>query len=267
MHHSRNFVMPSLYTKQGAALFNSGVFCEREDVYTHNEPMRRGTRGRRSSIFSRVKILFEDQAVLVVDKPAGLLTIGTAREKERTLYALLFDHVKQRRPPGRIFVVHRLDREASGLLVFAKSPEAKVYLQSQFKYRTAGRIYKAVVAGRISVDTRTIQSYLAQNRAYRSYSTTDQKGGKQAVTHLRVVKRSSHRTLVELELGSGRKHQIRVHLAEIGHPILGDKAYGSLHNPLDRLALHAERLAFRHPVTQARKEFESPCPSSFLGLV
>jgi len=227
---------------------------------------RTGSR-RQPAIFTRVRILFEDDTVIVVDKPAGLLTIATERERERTLYAWLYDHVKRQRPPGRIFIVHRLDREASGLLVFAKTPEAKEFLQKQFSNRTAGRVYKAMVDGRVDEDAKTIESYLAENRAHRSYSTPDRRIGKQAITHFRVVKRSPRRTLLEVELGSGRKHQIRVHLAELGHPITGDRVYGgSAKNPLGRLALHAERLVFRHPATGERKQFESPCPAAFVSL-
>jgi len=204
---------------------------------------------------------------VVVDKPAGLLTVATEREKERTLYAWLYERVKRKRPPEKIFVVHRLDREASGLLVFAKTPEAKGFLQKQFSNRTAGRVYKAVVEGRVSSDAETIESYLTENRAHRSYSTSGRGIGKQAITHFRVVKRSPRRTLLEIKLESGRKHQIRVHLAEFGHPITGDKVYGSSSkNPLGRLALHAERLVFRHPVTGEQKQFESPAPAAFLTL-
>jgi 23S rRNA pseudouridine1911/1915/1917 synthase len=228
--------------------------------------MRRKPGGRKPAIFSRVKILYEDSTVLVADKPAGLLTIATDREKERTLYAFLFEQAKGRRPPEKIFIVHRLDRDASGLLVFARTPQAKALLQEQFRKRTAGRIYKAVVEGRVSEDARTIESYLAENRAHRSYSTPNQKLGKLAVTHFRVVQRSSRRTLLEVELDSGRKHQIRVHMAEMGHPILGDEMYQSADNPLGRLALHAERLVFWHPSTGERKQFESPCPSAFLAM-
>jgi 23S rRNA pseudouridine1911/1915/1917 synthase len=228
--------------------------------------LRIGTR-RQPAIFSRIKILFEDDSVIVVDKPAGLLTIATDREKERTLYAWLYNHVKRQRPPQKVFVVHRLDREASGLLVFAKTPAAKEFLQKQFHNRTAGRVYKAVVEGRVSEDSKTIESYLAENRAHRSYSTPDRQVGKQAITRFRVVKRSARKTLLEVELGSGRKHQIRVHLAELGHPITGDKVYGaSGKNPLGRLALHAERLVFRHPATGERKQFESTCPAALLSL-
>ncbi|RPI24377.1 MAG: RluA family pseudouridine synthase [Acidobacteria bacterium] len=228
--------------------------------------MRGRAPGRQPAVFSKIKILFEDQAVIVVDKPAGLLTIATDREKERTLYAWLFNHVKRRRPPEKIFIVHRLDREASGLLVFAKTPEAKQFLQQQFSKRSAGRVYKAVVEGRVAEDVRTLRSYLAENRAHRSYSTSQERLGKLAVTHTRVVQRSPRRTLLEIKLDSGRKHQIRVHMAEWGHPIVGDKVYGSSDNRIGRLALHAERLAFTHPITGERRQFESPCPASFLSL-
>lgn len=222
---------------------------------------------RQRAIFSRIKIVFEDDSVVVVDKPAGLLTIATDREKERTLYAWLYQHVKRHRPPEKIFIVHRLDREASGLLVFAKTPGAKEFLQKQFGNRTAGRVYKAVVEGRVSENAKTIESLLTENRAHRSYSTSDREIGEQAITHFRVIKRSSRRTLLEIELGSGRKHQIRVHLAELGHPITGDRVYGnSGKSPLGRLALHAERLVFRHPATGEKKQFESPCPAAFLNL-
>lgn len=228
--------------------------------------MKRMSGRRKPGVLSRVNILFEDESVIVVDKPAGLLTIATAREKERTLYALLWDHVSHSRPRGKIFIVHRLDRDASGLIVFAKTPEAKAFLQDQFKLHSAGRTYKALVERRVGADSDTIRSYLAENRAHRCYSTPDTRVGRYAVTHFRVVKRSSRSTLLEVQLETGRKHQIRVHLAEMGHPIVGDKVYGSERNPLHRLALHAERLVFRHPATGEKKQFESPCPKAFYNL-
>jgi 23S rRNA pseudouridine1911/1915/1917 synthase len=244
-----------------------------DDILSHGcglhligDSMRRAFGRRKPGVLSRVNIIFEDESLIVVDKPAGLLTIATAREKERTLYALLWEHVSHSRPRGKIFIVHRLDRDASGLLVFAKSPEAKAFLQDQFKLHTAGRTYKALVEGRVAADSDTIRSYLAENRAHRCYSTTDSRLGKHAVTRFRVVKRSSRSTLLEVQLQSGRKHQIRVHMAEMGHPIVGDKMYGSQRNPLHRLALHAERLALCHPITGEKKQFESPCPKAFYNL-
>jgi 23S rRNA pseudouridine1911/1915/1917 synthase len=213
---------------------------------------------------SRVKLLFEDDELIVVEKPCGLLSIATAGERSKTLYAVLFDYVKRKRPAEKIFIVHRLDRDASGLLVFAKKESAKRYIQQQFKNHSASRKYVALVEGRLRHDCETIQSFLTENAAHRVYSVNDPRKGKLAVTHLKVLKRSSQTTLIEVRLESGRKHQIRVHLADCGHPILGDKIYGSRMNPIRRLALHAGSLSFVHPQTGERLHFESACPSSFL---
>jgi 23S rRNA pseudouridine1911/1915/1917 synthase len=204
---------------------------------------------------------------MVVDKPPGLLTMATEKERRKTAYALLFDHVKGKKPTEKIFIVHRLDREASGLLVFAKKESAKWHLQEQFKNHRANRSYVAVVEGRVRRDAYTIRSLLAENAVHRAYTTKDPKRGKLAVTHIRVLKRSSRKTLVEVRLESGRKHQIRAHLAEQGHPIVGDKPYGSRTNPLCRLALHAQNLKFKHPRTLEVMEFCSPCPGSFMSQV
>jgi len=223
--------------------------------------------GQRLLSLWRVKLLFEDDELIVVEKPCGLLTIATEKERSKTLYAALFDYVKHKRPPEKIFIVHRLDRDASGLLVFAKTEPAKHHLQQQFKNHSATRKYVAVAEGRLRRDQETIRSFLAENAAHRVYSVKDSQKGKLAVTHFSVLKRSSQATLIEVQLESGRKHQIRVHLAEHGHPILGDKSYGSRRNPLRRLALHASSLSFSHPGTGQRLQFESPCPNSFLTQV
>jgi 23S rRNA pseudouridine1911/1915/1917 synthase len=214
----------------------------------------------------RIKVVFEDDAVVVVEKPVGLLTIATETERTRTLYALLREAANRKRPPEKIFIVHRLDREASGLLVFAKTIDAKEKLQDQFKNHSAGRRYVAVVEGRFSPATLTIRSYLAENSAFRVYSTRKSAVGKLAVTHVRVIKASPKVSLIGVQLETGRKHQIRVHLAERGHPIVGDKTYGSRSNPLHRLALHGAELDFRHPLSGRLMHFEAPAPKSFAGL-
>ncbi len=215
----------------------------------------------------RIRILFEDETILVVDKPAGLLTIATETEKENTLYAALRARASRKHPPEKIFIVHRLDREASGLLVFAKTVEAKEDLQNQFKDHSAGRRYLAVVEGRIAKDDFSVRSYLAENAAYRVYSTRKKGAGKLAITHVHVVKRGPKTSLVRVQLETGRKHQIRVHLAEQGFPIIGDKIYGSRSNPIRRLALHGEYLSFRHPGTGKRVEFESRYSQMFNALL
>jgi 23S rRNA pseudouridine1911/1915/1917 synthase len=207
-------------------------------------------------------VVHEDAELIVVDKPAGLLVIATETERRRTAYALLYDHVKRARPPGRVFVVHRLDREASGLLVFAKTPAAQQRLQRQFRERTASRVYVALVSGRIAAERRTLRSHLAESVARKTHSTKAP-GGKLAVTHLRVLRRGRRSTLVEVRLETGRKHQIRAHLAECGHPILGDRRYGGPASPLRRMALHATRLAFTHPATGERLAFSSPAAAAW----
>jgi len=205
----------------------------------------------------RIRIVFEDESVIVVDKPAGLLSMATETEKEKTVYAILRGRANRKKPPEKIFIVHRLDREASGLVVFAKTIEAKERLQDQFKDHSAGRRYFAAVEGRVTAGDFSIRSYLAENAAYRVYSARNKGSGKLAITHVHVVRRNPKTTLVQVRLETGRKHQIRVHLAEQGHPIVGDKVYGSRSNPIRRLALHGEYLSFRHPRTGTRMEFES----------
>ncbi|HEX5000171.1 MAG TPA: RluA family pseudouridine synthase [Terriglobia bacterium] len=209
------------------------------------------------------RIVYEDPDILVADKPAGLLTMGTDKEKARTLYAVVRAYANGKRPSEKIFIVHRLDREASGLVVFAKTPEAKERLQDQFKDHSAGRRYAAVVEGRVTPDEFTIRSYLAENAAHRVYSTPQPGRGKLAVTHVRVTGRSRTASRLEVKLETGRKHQIRVQLADRGHPIAGDKAYGSRSNPFGRLALHGAALDFRHPRTGEQMRFSSPIPRSF----
>jgi 23S rRNA pseudouridine1911/1915/1917 synthase len=210
-----------------------------------------------------MEIVFEDNSVIVIDKPAGLLTMATDREKSKTAYAELRALLNRKRPPEKLFIVHRLDREASGLLVFAKSPEAKERLQDQFKDHSAGRRYIAVVEGTVTQNEFTLRSYLAENTAYRVYSTPNKNAGSLAVTHVRVVSRKRKSTLLEVRLETGKKHQIRVHLAERRYPIVGDKTYGSGFNPIRRLALHGAKLEFKHPVTGKLMTFESPYPKTF----
>ena len=218
-------------------------------------------------LLDRIRVVFEDESLIVVEKPAGLLTMATDTERSRTVYAALREAANRKRPPEKIFIVHRLDREASGLLVFAKTAEAKERLQDQFKDHSAGRRYIAVVEGRVTPANLTIRSYLAENAAFRVYSTRKSGAGKLAVTHVHVIKANAKASLIEVRLETGRKHQIRVHLAERGHPIVGDTVYGSRSNPIRRMALHASQLDFRHAVTGRLMHFEATYPKSFSGCL
>jgi len=208
-------------------------------------------------------ILHEDDHLLVINKKANLLTIATKKEKEETVYAYLSAYVKAQKPANKIFVVHRLDKKASGVLVFARSEEIKEKLQTQFETHDIERIYIAIVEGRVKDESGTMQNLLAENRAYKVYVTDDEQVGKLAITNYRVDKRTAGYTWLEITTQTGRKHQIRVHLAGLGHPVIGDKEYGSKKNPLQRLGLHASRLGFVHPVTGKKISFEVDAPPAF----
>ncbi len=211
---------------------------------------------------SRLGLVHEDDDLLVVDKPAGLLTIATARAREHTAYRLLRDYVHALPGGGaRLFVVHRLDRETSGLLVFAKSPEAKRRLQEQFVARSAERVYIAVVDGRVSTASGTLDGLVWQDRALR-IRTGGGPGARQAITQYRVRDRRRESTELELVLQTGRRGQIRAQLAALGHPITGDAAFGSRRDPVGRLCLHATRLGFTSPGGR-RMAFNSPPPPEF----
>jgi len=220
-----------------------------------------------------LRLVFEDEQILVVDKPPGLLTIATERERDRTAYRLLADYVgghgvtRPGRPDvPRLFIVHRLDRETSGLLVFAKSIAVKRRLQDQFEARGVERRYVAVVEGVPRESEGTLRSHLSENRSLRVRGARRGAEGREAITRYRVLERGAAATLVELSLVTGRRGQIRAQLAELGHPIVGDRAYGARHDPARRVCLHATRLGFTHPRGDT-VVFESPAPPAFARLV
>lgn len=214
-----------------------------------------------------LKVLFEDQHLLVVDKPAGLLTIASDTEKERTAYHQLTEFVREKNPANRIFIVHRLDRDTSGVMVFAKHEEVKRLFQDNWKDLMTERVYIAVVEGRIDKDGDTVRSWLLETKTKLVYSSAGRGDGLEAITHYRVLQTSPKYSLLEVHLETGRKNQIRVHMHDIGHPITGDKKYGAQTDPLRRLALHARVLAFRHPLSGEPMRFETEIPSPFAALL
>jgi RluA family pseudouridine synthase len=228
--------------------------------------------GKRSSSSTRflpkgLAILYEDRDILVVDKPAGLLTIATDKEKSRTVYFMLTDYIRKgnSKSRNRLFIVHRLDRETSGVLVLAKNKRAKLFLQGH--WQETEKKYLGVAHGRLEKKSDTITSYLAENKAHVVYSTTNASNGKLARTAYRVLKERKGFSLLEVSPLTGRKHQIRVHLAGIGHPVVGDKKYGKKHKSHTGLALHARSLSFKHPVSGERLTFEAEVPAYFERLV
>jgi 23S rRNA pseudouridine1911/1915/1917 synthase len=212
-------------------------------------------------------IIYEDSDILVVNKPSGLLTMGTDKEKSRTAYFALTDYVRKgcAKSKNRIFIVHRLDRETSGILLFAKNEESKFRLQS--RWEETKKKYIAAVHGRCVNQSGTITSYLAENKAYSVYSTPDPEKGKPASTAYKVIRTTKNFSLLEIALLTGRKHQIRVHLADMGHPVVGDKRYGKEISAYRRLALHALSLSFRHPSSHEELFFETEVPEYFSTIV
>ena len=213
-----------------------------------------------------LNIVFEDPYIIIIEKQAGFLSIATATEKEQTAYSILSDHVKKRDPKNKIFVLHRLDRETSGVMMFAKSEMIQQALQKAWKEAVLERTYIVVVEGAVTKEQGTITSWLTESKAFIMYSSHTPNNGQKAITHYRVLKKNKHYSLLEVKLETGRKNQIRVHMKDIGHSVIGDKKYGATKHPIGRLGLHAQVLAFKHPTTGEVVRYESEIPKVFLNL-
>ena len=213
-----------------------------------------------------LSIVFEDAELIVIDKPAGLLSIGTDREKRATAYSLLSNYVKEKSPDNKVFVVHRLDRETSGLMMFAKSQEIKFHLQELWANTVIERSYIAVVEVYVEKEEDVISSYLVEGKTFKMHSSQNPKSGKKAITNYKTLQRKRGFSLLKVNLETGRKNQIRVHMQDIGHSVVGDKKYGATTTPLKRLGLHAQQLSFGHPISGKKLFFESKTPEVFLKL-
>jgi 23S rRNA pseudouridine1911/1915/1917 synthase len=195
-----------------------------------------------------------------------VLSVATKGERDYTAYNFLSKHVKREGPNKKIFVVHRLDRETSGLMVFAKSANVQHLMQDNWKDVVTERAYLAIVEGVVEDNEGTIESYLHENGVFVVFSDQNPESGKKAVTNYTVLKRSKEYTLLLVRLDTGRKNQIRVHMQDLGHPIINDKKYGAKLNPIDRLGLHAKVLAFTHPITGEKLRFDTTMPRKFQRL-
>ena len=212
-----------------------------------------------------VKIVYEDRWLIVVEKAVGILSMA-AGHSSLNVKAVLDDYFKKSRQHCTAHVVHRLDRDTSGLMVYAKDMETEQILEHNWHDIVYDRRYVAVVSGEMEQDEGTIANWLKDNKAYVTYSSPVDNGGKYAVTHFYVLDRTTEHSLVEFKLETGRKNQIRVHAADMGHPVCGDTKYGNGDDPLHRLCLHAWLLCFTHPVTGQPMEFETPVPVQFRKL-
>lgn len=211
-------------------------------------------------------ILYEDRDILVIDKPAGLLTIANEKEKVRTAYHMLTDYVRQESKFGRVFVVHRLDRDTSGVVLFAKNEETKRAFQEDWDARVLRRGYRALVEGVPQPPEGEVRSFLRETRTHLVYSGAPGRDAKEAVTLYRTLASGGGYALLEIDLKTGRKNQIRVHMSDLGHPIAGDRQYGARTRPLGRLCLHAHRLELIDPRSGEKRVFAAREPAAFRRL-
>ena len=213
------------------------------------------------------EILYEDRDIIVGNKAAGFLTVRALWNKDQTIHAVLNSYVRKGNSKSRrcVYVVHRLDQDTSGVLIFAKSEAAQIFLKDNWKNTT--KTYYAVVCGHMKKKSGMISSYLMEDEDYVVHSTVDQVNAKLAHTEYEVVKETAKFSLVKINLLTGRKNQIRVHLADQGHPVVGDSKYGKSGHAYPRLALHSHSISFTHPFSKARLNFEVPVPEHFSTLI
>ena len=214
-----------------------------------------------------LEIIHEDKDIIVINKEAGLLTMASNKEKNKTAFATLSEHVKKANKDNKIYIVHRLDRETSGLILFAKNEDIKTKLQESWNETIQERTYIAIVEGKMEEQEGTITSYLTESEASMIvHSSQNPKKGKKAITHFKVMNFKKGFSMLKVNLETGRKNQIRVHMQDLKHPVIGDKKYGSTCSPIERLALHAQVIAFNHPITGRLMRYESSIPKKFLGM-
>ena len=249
-----------------------GVKVNGKVVTQFDYPLLKGmtvslSRSKKNDTFKNrfVKVVYEDRYLVVVEKNPGILSMA-AGHKTLNVKAVLDDYFKPSRQRCTAHVVHRLDRDTSGLMVYAKDMETEMALERDWHNIVYDRRYVAVLSGEMVEDEGTIANWLKDNSAYITYSSPVDNGGKYAVTHFHVLDRTTEHSLVEFKLETGRKNQIRVHSADMGHPVCGDVKYGNGDDPIHRLCLHAYMLCFFHPVTRRRMEFETPIPAQFRML-
>ena len=260
-------------TKIKATLQGRGIKVNGKTVSQFDFPLEPGmkvavskTKRNQQTFKSRyVKIVYEDRWLIVIEKNAGILSMA-AGHSSLNVKTVLDDYFKKSRQKCTAHVVHRLDRDTSGLIVYAKDIETEQILEHHWHEIVYDRRYVAVLSGEMESDEGTIQNWLKDNKAYVTYSSPVDNGGKLAITHYHVLDRTTDHSLVEFKLETGRKNQIRVHAADMAHPVCGDPKYGDGSDPLRRLCLHAFLLCFTHPVTGEPMEFETPIPTAFKQL-
>lgn len=257
-------------SKIKATLQGRGIKVNGKTVTQFDFPVAKGTKidvsktkrnnDKLKSLY--VKIVYEDQYLVVIEKNIGILSMA-AGHKSLNVKAVLDDYFKKSRQRCTAHVVHRLDRDTSGLMIYAKDMETEQILEHNWHDIVFDRRYVAVLSGEMEEDEGTIENWLKDNKAYVTYSSPVDNGGKYAITHFRTLDRTTEHSLVEFKLETGRKNQIRVHSADMNHPVCGDVKYGNGDDPIHRLCLHAYMLCFYHPVTHQPMEFQTMIPAQF----
>ena len=225
---------------------------------------------RSFQVFShpRIKLVYEDNDIIVVDKGYGVLSTAAGKPSDDTVYNIIKKYARGFSDKANVYVVHRLDRDTSGLMLLTRTKQARDKLISNWNNMVIGRKYVAVVEGDVAQPEGTIKSFLAENPdTFEMYSTDDKKVGRLAVTKYRLLKQGKRFAMVELEIKTGRKNQLRVHMQDMGNPVSGDRKYGGHPSPINRIALHATVLSFVHPITGKAVTFNSPFPDNFKKMV
>ena len=264
--------LPGSKTKIKAILQGHGIKVDGKQVTQFDFPLKPGmkvsvSKSKKNDTFKSryVNIVYEDRWLVVIEKKIGILSMA-AGHSSLNVKSVLDDYFKRTRQKCTAHVVHRLDRDTSGLMIYAKDMQTEQLLERDWHGTVFDRRYVAVVSGEMEENEGTIANWLKDNAAYVTYSSPVDNGGKYAVTHFHTLKRTTEHSLVEFRLETGRKNQIRVHTSDMGHPVCGDIKYGNGDDPLHRLCLHAYVLCFYHPVTGKPMEFETPIPAQFRSL-
>ena len=214
----------------------------------------------------RIDIIYEDKDIIVVNKPSGLLTVSTEKEKEKTLFHKVYMYIKKKNKNNKIFIVHRLDKDTSGIVLFAKNESLKIKFQNDWENLAKERKYIAIVHGKLGKKKGEIVSWLKETKTLLTYSSSKMGDGKKAITNYRVVSENETYSLVDIDIKTGRKNQIRVHMKDSNAPIVGDTKYG-IKDKAKRMYLHAYKLSIIHPITKKILEFETDIPNEFISLI
>ena len=218
---------------------------------------------KKTPIKKNIDIIYEDEEIIVINKPSGLLTIASDKEKGKTAYRMVTDYVQNFNPRARVYVVHRIDEDTSGVLMFCKNMKIRDAWQDKWNDLVLDRGYYAIVDGKLDKKKGTIKTYLKSNSLNLMYSSDDKVHGKLAVTNYEVIKENDNYSLIDVHIDSGRKNQIRVHMGDLHHNIIGDDKYGNPTNPIGRLGLHAYSLKIKHPITGKTFNFKAKMPEQF----